>query len=271
MIHFQEVFKFDSPKITAASGLVLSDGHFHCVSDDELGLIRIPRLLQGGLQRIELFEGSLPEDPKSRKKLKPDLEAMVHLSETNSILCIPSGSKANRTRGALLDSGLKVHEVGFEKIYGRLSREISDLNIEGAISLGSRLLLFQRGNGKSGQNAIINLALEDFLSDQANDFEVTQVDLGEINGERLGFTDACMDQGSSWFLAAAERTESTYEDGEFVGAILGKLNSERGVELRYRLDLPYKPEGLVIQGDEVFVVTDADDRSVNSRLYFGRI
>jgi hypothetical protein len=271
MIHFKEVFKFDSPRITAASGLVLVSGNFYCVSDDELGLIRIPQLLQGGLQRIELFEGSLPEDPKARKKLKPDLEAMVHLTETNSILCIPSGSKANRTRGALLDSRLKVREVRFEKIYRRLSEEVSDLNIEGAISLGSRLLLFQRGNGKSGQNAIINLALEDFLSDQPHDFEVTEVDLGEINGERLGFTDACMDQGSIWFIAAAESSESTYEDGAFTGAILGRLDSKLRVQERLELEVPYKPEGLVVDQARVFVVTDADDRSVNSRLFAGRI
>ncbi|MBU6153988.1 MAG: hypothetical protein KGP28_06765 [Bdellovibrionales bacterium] len=271
MLHFQEAFLFEDPRISAASGLVLSNGHFFCVSDDELELIRVPRSLKGPTQRISLFEGVLPEDPIARKKLKPDLEAIVQISETGSILCIPSGSKLNRCRGVLLSADLKAHEIGFERIYSRLNDQVPDLNLEGAISLESRMFLFQRGNGKAGKSAIINLALDDFLSDQPRDFKITEVELGEIHGERLGFTDACFHQGAIWFLAVAERTESTYEDGEFAGAILGRLDSKFRVDHKIELSIPFKPEGLVIQDGSVFVVTDADDRSVVSRMYQARI
>ncbi len=271
VLQFEEAFRFENPRISAASGLLLFNGHFFCVSDDELGLIRVPLSLKGPAQRISLFEGVLPEGAKARKKLKPDLEAIVQLPETGAILCIPSGSKPNRSRGALLDIDLKAQEVSFEKIYSKLNDQIPDLNLEGAIIQDSKISLLQRGNGRAGKNAIASLSLEDFLMDQPGDFGITEVELGEIHGERLGFTDACFHQGAIWFLAVAERTQSTYEDGEFAGAILGRLDSKFRMDYRLEVSIPFKPEGLVIQERSVFVVTDADDRSVVSRMYRARI
>lgn len=174
-------------------------------------------------------------------------------------------------RGATLDRNQRVREIGFENIVSWLAGFIPDLNLEGAVNSGSRILLFQRGNGKSGRNLIIELELSDFLSDQPGPHRVTEVDLGSLGTARLGFTDACMDQGSLWFLAAAESSESTYEDGAFTGAILGRLDSKLRVQERLELEVPYKPEGLVVDRGRVFVVTDADDRSVSSRLFTGRL
>ncbi len=271
MIRLEEAFRFDSPKVTAASGLILANDYFYCVSDDETSLSRFSRTLAGQVERIPLFDLALPEDPEARKESKPDLEAIVHLAESGSILCIPSGSKPNRVRGAILDRNQRVREIGFENIVSWLGGFIPDLNLEGAVNSGSRILLFQRGNGKSGRNMIIELELSDFLSDQPGPHRVTEVDLGSLGTARLGFTDACMDQGSLWFLAAAESSDSTYEDGAFRGAILGRLCSKLRVQERLELEVPYKPEGLVVDQGRVFVVTDADDRSVSSRLFTGRL
>jgi len=271
MIRFEEAYRFDSPKISAASGLVLAKDHFFCVSDDEASLSRFSRSLVGQVDRIPLFDLTLPEDAEARKREKPDLEAIVYLAETGSILCIPSGSKPNRVRGAMLDRDLNVRELSFKRVYSWLGGFIPDLNIEGAVNSGSHILLFQRGNGKSGRNTVIELELADFLSDQPGPHRVTEIELGSIGAARLGFTDASLDQGSIWFLAAAEGSESTYEDGAFTGAILGRLDSKLRVQERHELEVPYKPEGLVVDHDRLYVVTDADDRSVSSRLFQARI
>ena len=44
-------------------------------------------------------------------------------------------------------------------LYTMLEADIPDLNIEGATVAGDRLLLFQRGNGRAGVNAVIGLEL----------------------------------------------------------------------------------------------------------------
>ena len=109
--------------------------------------------------------------------------------------------------------------------------------------------------------------MDDFLSNLVTDSTLTPIDLGCLGQDRLGFTDVCLYEGSIWFLAVAERTDSTYDDGAFAGAILGRLDSGLKVQARYELNVPYKPEGLVIEQGRVFLVTDADDRSVPSRFY----
>lgn len=76
MIRLEEAFRFDSPKVTAASGLILANDHFYCVSDDETSLSRFSRTLAGQVERIPLFDLALPEDPEARKKSKPDLKRL---------------------------------------------------------------------------------------------------------------------------------------------------------------------------------------------------
>src|SRR5690606_9871374 len=79
----------------------------------------------------------------------------------------------------------------------------SELNIEGALVAGDRLLLFQRGNGaardgRKAVNAVGMLALESFvrwLDDRGPPpplLEVTPFDLGEVDGSSLSFTDAAV-------------------------------------------------------------------------------
>jgi hypothetical protein len=269
MIQFNELIQFQTPLVSAASGLILAHDRFFFVSDDELSLNWVHRSLNSGIQRLPLFPGSISSNAQERKRQKPDLESLVYLSEFDSLLCVPSGSTPVRNRGALVSSGLEVRELSFEPLYSGLRREVPELNIEGAVVMEDHLFLFQRGNGPAGVNAVIQCDLRELLFGNAPDFEVTEVHLGQHEGVSLGFTDACVFQDSIWFLAAAENVKSTFSDGEFCGAVLGRLDSELKPNFCVQLDLPFKPEGLVIDRNEVYVVTDADDPATPSRLYRG--
>ena len=269
MIRFDEVVQFHSPFISAASGLIVVNERFYFVADDELNLAWIPRSFDSTVRQLPLFLGSLSTDPGERKKQKPDLESLVFIPELNSILCIPSGSTPSRNRGALVTLQHEVRELSFEPLYSLLRRDVPDLNIEGAVATGSELFLFQRGNGSAGLNAVIRFELRELLSGRAPQFRVNPIDLGSVEGVRLGFTDACISRGNLWFLAAAEDASSTFSDGAFSGAILGCLDQELKLKTQVGLDLPFKPEGLVVDQNEIFVVTDADDPAVPSRLYRG--
>lgn len=267
MLHFDKVFTFSSPFISSASGLVLKEGRFYVVSDDELNLLCLPESLNGQILQIRLREGELPQEERERKRIKPDFESLVYLADQNSILCIPSGSTINRQKGALISSDDKVSEVDFSRIYGELTKIIPELNIEGATSSGEKLRLFQRGNGKLHQNGIIDLLLEDFLKDRPQSLKWIPLNLGKLKEVPLSFTDACYNKDIFWFLAVAEASESTYEDGTFVGAVIGKMNWEGNIISMEEIDIPFKPEGLHVNDEEVFIVTDADNRTLPSNLY----
>lgn len=266
MIKLKELYTFNDPYIAAASGLAQVGDSFYVVSDDELSLVKFK--LNGKAATIQIFEGTLPDEPKERKKVKPDFETLVALPD-QSILCVPSGSKANRVRAAIIYPDQTVKEISFVNIYANLTQYFSELNIEGAVLFEDKIRLFQRGNGKTHQNAIIDLVLEDFLSDEFKNPKITPIKLPTLNGIPLSFTDASLSQGLFWFLAVSENSESTYLDGEFEGAILGAMDLEGNIHFEEELEIEHKPEGLVVVGKDFFIVTDADDRTKPSKLYSG--
>lgn len=268
MIKLNEIYTFKDPYVAAASGLVAVHKRFYLVADDELSVLGLDANLKTTGEVYPVFPGELPEDKKERKKLKPDFECLVYLEETNSLLCIPSGSKKNRHKGALIDlNDHSVTELSFEDVYIKLESLYPELNIEGAIIIGENIRLFQRGNGKRHQNAIIDMNLKKFLKDKTKDLNSSDIGLGKLKNIPLSFTDATLIEDKIYFTAVAEDSESTYADGEFVGAVIGEMNLEGEVIRMTPLDITSKPEGLAFSGKAFYVVTDDDDRKKPSRLF----
>lgn len=270
MINLTERYILNDPFISAGSGLALHKDHFYIVADDELGILSLKADFRQKGVFHPVFPGELPEEYKPRKKLKPDIEAIAVVAD--DLLLIPSGSKPNRIQGALFSTGNYSSKVlSFTNVYDHLEKEFPELNIEGAVIIGENIRLFQRGNGKLLQNAIIDLQLQSFLHDELKDLKIKKIELGKLNETPLSFTDAALFDNNIYFLAAAERTESTYDDGEFAGAILGQMSLEGKMTKCLPLNISSKPEGLCINGDEFFIVTDDDDRKNASRIFSGSI
>mgnify|MGYP006188566679 CR=1 FL=1 len=270
MISLTEKYILNDPFVSAGSGLALHKDHFYVVADDELGILSLRAdFLHKGIFH-PVFPGKLPDEYASRKKLKPDIESIVVVGD--DLLLIPSGSRPNRTQGALFsisNSGPRV--VSFKNVYAQLEKEFPELNIEGAVILDDRIRLFQRGNGKLLQNAVIDLHLLSFLNDEVKDLKIIKIELGKLNETPLSFTDAALSDNTLYFLAAAEKTESTYDDGEFAGAVLGKMDLSGQVIKCLPLNISSKPEGLCIKGTDFFIVTDDDDRKKASRIFSGSL
>lgn len=294
IIEFEKIkdLKFSSANevfaIHAASGLVKYKENFYVISDDERSLFKFS-LEDSFCQKIELQSGTLPSDPVERKKLKPDWESLIYFPQQlglEGILVTPSGSKLNRQTGYFLnlkESNQKpsVQEVDFSKLYKRLQKEFSELNIEGGVVMNSTLKLLQRGNGRLNQNAVIDLDLIGLLEDLKTSqdlspervLKINPINLGTLEEVPLSFTDAFAIDGFLYFLAVAENTNSTYEDGQFMGAILGQINSQGKVCSTWKIKCSEKPEGLWMEQSKnqykVYLVTDADSRLQISALYQG--
>ena len=280
--------------LSAASGLVCLNAFVYVVADDEIHLGVFPAAGSGPGQLIRLFEGTLPDSAKERKKHKPDLEGLVLLPSCKryphgALMAVGSGSRRNRCLGAVL--GLDAqgaasgspHVVDLTPILAPLKDEFEDLNIEGVVVSGETLRLLQRGNKRQSQNAIITFELSRFLDVLNNGSgsaikpsAIDLVDLGDIDGIPLCFTDgAGLPDGGTAFSAVAEDTDDPYNDGRCAGAAVGIADKDGRLRSLERLDQPHKVEGLHAQVDgdviRLLLVSDADDHTVPASLFAATI
>lgn len=265
--------------MVAGSGLIRDRDGLWAVGDDLHHLIHIP-WGEGIAEGHRMFPGDLPLDFAARKAVKPDTEAFFEITRRGDEavwLAMPSGSKPNRVKGAVIrkSSRLEINERDFSPLYEVLSSKISDLNIEGATLWKEHLVFFQRGNGPSRTNALITVKLKDFISGfksgeiDSEAFRIDPVDLGEWDHAAITFTDGFAHRGHLIFTAAAERTDSTYEDGEVVGSVVGIWDGARA-RILGRL-AGAKIEGLALeQATETemtcYAITDTDHESRPSQL-----
>jgi len=228
--------------IGSASGLVYKDNSLFVISDNSSFLYEyyIP---ENELSKIKLFENAQENIPK---KDKFDFESIA--LKGNKLHLLGSGSTANREKRLIynLDSK-KIKEKDLSKLYQNLKKyaSISDeeLNIEGAIFSNKNWFLFQRGNGANSRNGIIKTKS---LKKECQT-ELVEVRLPKIKHVETSFTDAVLIEDKIYFLATAEDTTSTYDDGEILGSIIGRLNSQTfEIEFTQKISDTHKFEGLTL-------------------------
>ncbi|HVJ63029.1 MAG TPA: hypothetical protein VM555_10000 [Tahibacter sp.] len=284
---------FSSPDhLSAASGIVVTNGLLYVVADDEqyLGVFDIAGERDG--TKVRLFPGELPDDAKERKARKRDLEALVRLPPfdgypTGALFALASGSKPNRQTGVLvaLDAAGALHgapqPVDLSALYAPLHRRFPALNVEGAVVCDGMLTLLQRASGGHPENAVVRFALADVLVALGAagalcvpelPVDVSTIDLGHIDGVPFGFTDAAaLPDGRLVFSAVAESVDGTYHDGPCVGAAIGILGSDTQVQRLERIQSVQKIEGVDARQDDdvirLLLVSDADDRGRAAGLF----
>lgn len=82
------------------------------------------------------------------------------------------------------------------------------------------MLFFQRGNSKNSRNGIFIIP-----NNQENGIRFVPIVLPTLDDIQTTFTDAILVGTTIYFLACAENTNSTYEDGEVLGTILGIMHA----------------------------------------------
>ncbi len=278
--------------VSAASGLVQVGRYLYVAADDELHLAVFPR--GGGPGRmVRALPGSLPADDEARKSTKPDFEALTALPPSpafphGALLALGSGSSEKRHRGVFWalgpDGALEgqAREVDLQPLHEALDKKLPEVNIEGAVAVQGRLRLLQRANeGQLG--AVVDLDLAGVLErlergkplDGALVKAIRTVDLGEVDGVRLGFSDAApLPDGRIVFTAVAEDTDDAVADGAFVGGAVGILELD-GTVSHLRAVRGHKIEGVhaEVEGQDVrlLFVADADDARFASPLLSARL
>lgn len=204
--------------ISAASGLLFSKDVIFIISDNS------SFLYQYVIDKEIVLKFPLVKDAQENieKKEKLDLEAITSFG--NQLFLFGSGSTENRNSMFTLDltnDQLQVNNLS--QLYSFLRNiaqlDADELNIEGAICADKTMYLFQRGNGQNSKNGIFIVP-----DSQERPIQYFPVELPSLDDVECTFTDAILVDKHIYFLATAENTTSTYEDGEVLGSILGKIN-----------------------------------------------
>jgi hypothetical protein len=272
--------------ISAASGVVRRGSYAYVIGDDELclGVFDLAANDPGTLRQA--LPGELPADDAERKSQKPDLEALTTLppveeSPHGGLLGLGSGSDPTRDRGffwALRNDGALRGEpwtVDLHPLYEALRGELGEVNVEGAAVFHECLWLFNRGNEAGSRNAVAEVSISDLSTSIHGDREVEadelvvvrEYELGEVDGVRLGFSDATtLLEDLVAFTASAEGAE----DGDIHGSLVGTIDSEGEVHRLRTIDPKWKVEGVHAAVDsgiiDLVFVCDQDDPDVPSPL-----
>lgn len=248
--------------IGSASGLFLKENLLYVTGDNSSYLYEY-ELKSSGLKRH-----ALSENPAENiaKKLKPDFEALTFYE--NSFYLFGSGSTESRTKMIQLNAVTKevASVLDLSALYKRMqdltSLNTENFNIEGVVYTGDAWYFFNRGNGAAGKNIVFTFHGKHLSSNAKITF--TELKLPEIRGVITSFTDAVKVGDKFYFLAAAENTNSTYNDGDVLGSIIGCIDIKT-MKLNFTKQISdhHKFEGLTLQSSQEnelsFLLCEDDD------------
>ena len=268
MEKFQLSVLFKIIGIGSASGLVYHQDKLYIISDNSTFLYEY-NLMDKRLDKIALVEN--PQD-NIIKKEKPDFESIT--LKGNNLVLLASGSTDKRNKLFKYNiNSKKIKEKSFEEFYRKLKSELEikedELNIEGLIITDKKILLFQRGNGSTSRNGII------YADDEPDNpkFKFIPFELPNIKNVETTFTDAILVEDKIYFLAAAEDTSSTYDDGEVLGSIVGSIDFKTmKLESTILISNKHKFEGLTVYKKtatqlELLLCEDTDSEVLVTDIY----
>jgi hypothetical protein len=271
MEKFQLSLLFKIIGLGSASGLLYQNNTILAIGDNSSYLYEY----QIDSQIVAKYP--LTENPQENilKKLKPDFEAITQFE--NNLYLFGSGSTENRntmlqvdiiTKKVIAKNDLSDLYLGMQS-FGKINSE--DFNIEGAIYNGESWFLFNRGNGKTNKNVVFTIDGENLT----NEFRIVanNYKLPKIKGVRTSFTDAILVDDKIYFLATAEDTTSTYDDGEVLGSIIGRIDVKTmKIGFTKKITDTHKFEGITLfkktkKQIEFLLCEDNDTEVLESSIY----
>ena len=251
--------------IGSASGLLYLDNSVLVISDDGSDLYSY-NLPQKEMEQIRLYESDIRNNIP--KNVKTDFEAIVNYNDL--IYIFGSGSTENRTKMIVMNRTQKVvlRTVELADLYLTMQSfaniNATDFNIEGVVYDGESWYFFQRGNEGSGKNGIFTIK----GNIESGEFSMlyNEYKLPKIGGIESSFTDATLVADKIYFLAAAESTKNSYDDGKVLGSLIGRLDLRRmKVEKTKIITDTRKLEGIAVfenkQKEILFLICEDNDNS----------
>jgi len=218
------------------------------------------------LTKITLSEGEFENLPK---KEKLDFESMIDTEK--SMYIFGSGSNSNREKAIYINKEKNTVETLnlnylFDSMKSFAEIQDTDLNIEGVVFANDEWYFLNRGNSPANKNLIFTVQGNNLVDDFNlfyNEFE-----LPEINNIKTGFSDGIVIKNKLYFLATAENSQSTNNDGKITGTLFGCINLKK-MKLEYTqvISTTNKFEGITLfslKGKNAVFLLGEDDDTHNS-------
>ena len=257
--------------IGAASGLFYYDDSLFIISDNS-GFLYEYSIATGTVQGYPLLKNATQN---IAKKNKPDFESVTHFQDTLYVFGSGSTDKRNTMIAFDLKTKKKTSTNNLTDLYAVMQSFESllpqDFNLEGVIYTGEDWYLFNRGNGSNNKNIIYTLHAQKL--DQEFSLIANTYKLPKIKGIRTSFTDAIKVEDKIYFLATAEKTANTYDDGEILGSIIGRIDIETmKVDFTKKISPTNKFEGLTLYSKtkdqiQLLLCEDKDNDVQESIIY----
>ncbi len=260
--------------VGAASGIYYKEDFLYLIGDTSAFLYEyeLKGKILNKILLLEYVEGGRLEN--ILKSNKPDFETLCFYEDTLTVLGSGSTHKRNGMARYCLQTQEKT-EYDLTALYDCIRKsaviDIDNFNIEGAIFTGKEWLLFNRGNGNLAKNGIFKIASKYLDSTATNTF--IPIELPKIQHVTASFTDALQVGNAVYFLAAAEDTASTYDDGEVLGSVIGCLDIE-SFELKFveQISDHHKFEGITLLYENTesigfLLCEDKDNEEMRSSIY----
>lgn len=271
MEKFQLTLLFKIIGLGSASGLIYHDNTILAIGDNS------SYLYEYQIQSDKLERHALAENAQENiaKQFKPDFEAITQYQD--SLYIFGSGSTENRNVMVQVDAKTKtvIASNDLSNLYlamqsfGEIKPE--DFNLEGAIYNGETWFLFNRGNGKTNKNIVFTIDAKNLT----NEFRILSnaFKLPKIKGIRTSFTDAILVDNKIYFLATAENTASTYDDGEVLGSLIGRIDvNKMKIDFTKKITDTQKFEGITLfkkseKEIEFLLCEDNDTEILESNIF----
>jgi len=257
--------------IGSASGLIYKDNSLLIIGDNS-GFLYEYQMDSKILKRHPLLENPTEN---TLKKDKADFEAITHFGDSLYVFGSGSTEKRNKMIQVNVTDKKVITTNDLADLYAVMqnfgSIKPEDFNLEGAIYNGESWFLLNRGNGSSNKNVLFTIEGKNLTNDFAilsNDYK-----LPKIKGVRSSFTDAILVDNSIYFLATAEDTESTYDDGEVLGSLIGSINLKTmKIDFTQKISSTHKFEGLTLYANskekiEFLLCEDKDTEILETDIY----
>ncbi len=250
----------------AASGIIYLDQNIYLISDNS-GFLYKYEISTKNLSKFPILEN--PEENIAKKE-KPDFESIT--LRDNKFYIFGSGSTKKREIRVKFDlENQEVSTKDISDLYDKLKNKVSfttdDLNIEGSFFYNENLYLINRGNGDSSKNGIF------IYNKEFDNVIFKHFELPKLNNVTTSFTDAIVVDNKIYFLACAENTTNTYDDGEIYGSVIGKIDLET-FEIEHSLQITdnQKFEGLTLYSKNenelnFLLCEDNDTEELVSKIY----
>jgi hypothetical protein len=257
--------------IGSASGLFYQGNSLFMISDNSSFLYEY-NITNGTVNEYPLLKNA---SQNILKQDKPDFESITHFQDT--LYVFGSGSTSNRNKLVTFDLNTKkvVSTNNLTDLYAVMqsfeSIQPEDFNLEGIIYSGDNWYLFNRGNESNSKNIIFTLHAQKL--DQEFSLIANKYKLPKIKGVQTSFTDALKVDDKIYFLATAENTKSTYDDGIILGSIIGRIDIETmKIDFTKKISPTNKFEGLTLYSqtkDQVqFLLCEDNDTDILKSTIF---